>query len=53
MCWGDVAGVLLLNAVLTVEERKSNSHANVGWEQFTDAVLAHVAKSALLLLFGR
>lgn len=32
-------GVLLLNAVLTVESGKANSHANKGWEQFTDAVI--------------
>jgi uracil-DNA glycosylase len=32
-------GVLLLNAVLTVRAGKSGSHANKGWEQFTDAVI--------------
>ena len=32
-------GVLLLNSVLTVERGKSNSHKNIGWEQFTDAVI--------------
>ncbi|KAJ2001807.1 uracil DNA glycosylase [Coemansia thaxteri] len=35
-------GVLLLNAALTVEAHKANSHANRGWEQFTDAVIAAV-----------
>ncbi|MEY3237506.1 MAG: hypothetical protein RI883_1607 [Bacteroidota bacterium] len=32
-------GVLLLNAVLTVEEGKADSHSKVGWEQFTDAII--------------
>jgi uracil-DNA glycosylase len=32
-------GVLLLNAVLTVREGAPNSHANKGWEKFTDAVI--------------
>lgn len=35
-------GVLLLNAVLTVRAHSPNSHKNVGWERFTDAVLAKV-----------
>ena len=32
-------GVLLLNAVLTVEEHKPTSHASLGWETFTDDVI--------------
>ena len=32
-------GVLLLNAVLTVEEGRPGSHASQGWEEFTDAVI--------------
>jgi uracil-DNA glycosylase len=32
-------GVLLLNAVLTVREAKPGSHANKGWEHFTDAAI--------------
>ncbi|WBB79222.1 uracil-DNA glycosylase [Micromonospora sp. WMMD882] len=32
-------GVLLLNAVLTVREAKPGSHANSGWEEFTDATI--------------
>ena len=32
-------GVLLLNAVLTVEENKPTSHANIGWERFTDEII--------------
>ena len=32
-------GVLLLNAVLTVERGMPQSHAGKGWEQFTDTVI--------------
>ena len=32
-------GVLLLNAVLTVEAGQANSHQNKGWETFTDAII--------------
>ncbi|QSX79350.1 uracil-DNA glycosylase [Agrilutibacter solisilvae] len=33
-------GVLLLNAVLTVEEGRAGAHQGKGWEGFTDAVVA-------------
>jgi len=36
-------GVLLLNAVLTVEDGMPQSHAGQGWEVLTDALLARVA----------
>ena len=48
-------GVLLLNAVLTVERGKANSHKNMGWEQFTDRVIQLVnakEKSVVFLLWG-
>lgn len=32
-------GVLLLNACLTVQHKKPNSHAGKGWERLTDAVV--------------
>ena len=32
-------GVLMLNSVLTVLASKPASHAGIGWEQFTDAVI--------------
>ncbi|WP_231562517.1 uracil-DNA glycosylase [Sphingomonas sp. 35-24ZXX] len=35
-------GVLLLNAVLTVEMGDAGSHQGRGWERFTDAVIARV-----------
>ena len=40
-CWAR-EGVLLLNAVLTVEQDKPASHKNVGWEQFTDAIIKKI-----------
>jgi len=39
-------GVLLLNTVLTVRAHSANSHANWGWEAFTDAVIEVVNKEA-------
>ena len=33
-------GVLLLNAVLTVNAGAANSHADFGWQEFTDRVAA-------------
>jgi uracil-DNA glycosylase len=32
-------GVLLLNTVLTVQQGNAHSHANLGWEVFTDEVI--------------
>ena len=37
-------GVLLLNAVLTVEQGKANSHKDFGWQAFTDQVVSSLAK---------
>ena len=37
-------GVFLLNTVLTVERGKANSHRNLGWQAFTDGVVAALAK---------
>ena len=48
-------GVLLLNAVLTVEDGEPGSHAKKGWELLTDALLAHVAANCspcVYLLWG-
>lgn len=48
-------GVLLLNTVLTVEQGKAHSHANSGWETFTDRVidvLNHQGKGIVFLLWG-
>ena len=35
-------GVFLLNTVLSVESGRANSHANFGWQTFTDAVTARL-----------
>ena len=32
-------GVLLLNASLTVEKSKPNSHSKIGWQILTDAII--------------
>jgi uracil-DNA glycosylase len=44
-------GVLLLNAVLTVEARKPASHARMGWELLTDQIIAHVGASSTPTVF--
>ena len=36
-------GVLLLNATLTVRAHQANSHAALGWQQFTDAAIRALA----------
>lgn len=48
-------GVFLLNAALTVEEGKANSHANRGWEKFTDAVIRKIGakeEPVVFMLWG-
>ena len=40
-CWAK-EGVLLLNAVLTVEKDKAASHKNIGWEEFTDSIIKKI-----------
>ena len=47
-------GVLLLNSVLTVEKSSPASHANKGWEKFTDKVIEilNAKKDIVFLLWG-
>jgi uracil-DNA glycosylase len=44
-------GVLLLNAVLTVERARAGSHRGKGWEGFTDAVVDHLNREREGLVF--
>jgi uracil-DNA glycosylase len=44
-------GVLLLNAVLTVEEHKPTSHKDKGWEKFTDDVIKIINKKEEPVVF--
>lgn len=44
-------GVLLLNAVLTVEDGKAAAHQGQGWEIFTDAVVAALNEKRENLVF--
>lgn len=46
----------MLNAVLTVNEGKSNSHKDKGWERFTDAairVLSARSSGMVCFLWGK
>lgn len=48
-------GVLLLNTVLTVEAGKAHSHAQIGWETFTDRVIEAInthKTGVVFLLWG-
>lgn len=44
-------GVLLLNAVLTVEDGRAGAHAGQGWEGFTDHVVETLAREREGLVF--
>jgi uracil-DNA glycosylase len=53
--WAD-QGVLLLNATLTVRANEAGSHQGRGWERFTDAAIAALARERtgiVFLLWGR
>ncbi|MDN3488672.1 uracil-DNA glycosylase [Pseudoalteromonas sp. S3260] len=48
-------GVFLLNTVLTVEQGQVHSHKHLGWEQFTDNVIAHInehCQGVVFILWG-
>ena len=48
-------GVLLLNATLTVQAGASNSHKDIGWQKFTDAVIRRISEGregVVFLLWG-
>ena len=46
-------GVLLLNRSLTVEPGKSDSHSNLGWQDFTEKIIQAAANNgALAILWG-
>jgi uracil-DNA glycosylase len=49
-------GVLLLNASLTVERGRANSHQNAGWQVFTDRVISVLNERedpVVFILWGR
>ena len=49
-------GILLLNSILTVEKSKPASHANMGWEQFTDKILTilnDLKRNVVFILWGK
>lgn len=48
--WAD-QGILMLNAVLTVEAKKANAHKGKGWEKFTDAVIKKVNEKSDPVVF--
>ena len=48
--WAD-QGVLLLNSVLTVEQKRAGSHQKKGWEIFTDRVVCLLSESERKIVF--
>ena len=49
-------GVLLLNTVLTVRKDSARSHAGLGWELFTDAVIKAISDNSegvVFMLWGK
>ena len=48
--WAD-QGVLLLNTVLTVKQGQAHSHAKLGWETFTDQIIAQINQNNSCLLY--
>lgn len=48
--WAD-QGVLLMNAVLTVEQNKAGAHQGKGWETFTDRVITLLNEQREHLVF--
>ena len=44
-------GVLLLNATLTVRAHQANSHATIGWQNFTDAAIQALARHRQHLVY--
>ncbi|MGP1928765.1 MAG: uracil-DNA glycosylase [Arsenophonus sp. NC-WZS1-MAG3] len=48
--WGQ-QGVFLLNTVLTVEQGKAHSHMHLGWETFTDKVIAVINQYCVGVVF--
>ena len=49
-CWAK-EGVLLLNAVLTVEKDKAASHKDIGWEKFTDVIIKKINEKDTPVVF--
>jgi len=44
-------GVLLINAILTVEEAKAKSHHKMGWEKFTDNLITFISNNCSDVVF--
>ena len=44
-------GVLLLNTILTVEEKQASSHQGIGWEEFTDKVIQIISDNKEKVVF--
>ncbi len=60
-CCGDLSawakrGMLLLNAILSVEKNQAASHKHIGWETFSDQILMRLFKTTaplIVVLLGK
>jgi uracil-DNA glycosylase len=55
-CHGDLQhwahqGVLLLNAILTVEEGQAHCHGKIGWQHFTDTIITELSDKGTGIVF--
>lgn len=44
-------GVLLLNAILTVQAGQAASHSKIGWQEFTNAVISYLSDNCSGIVF--
>lgn len=60
-CCGDLSawakrGMLLLNAILSVEKNQAASHKRIGWEAFSDQILMRLFEAnapLIVVLLGK
>ena len=47
-------GVFLLNSCLTIAPNQPSAHTKIGWQQFTESVIAHLAQQKVIgILWGK
>lgn len=44
-------GVLLINAILSVEAHKAASHSKIGWQKFTDSIISRISDTKEQIVF--
>src|SRR5690606_26360881 len=44
-------GVLLLNTILTVQDKLPKSHQDIGWQKFSDFIISYISNNKLGVAF--